>query len=153
MPQYRTHLVGGVISCVILYSILSYARLLYAPVWQLFVCALFGSLFPDVDTKSVIQRICFYIVIGLLILFIAMQRMYAAATLSVMACVPLIVRHRGLFHRLSFVAILSGSVVLVVAAHEPRLTSALLCNMAFFLVGVLSHLMLDFGITNYKRYW
>ena len=144
MPGYRGHIVGGVAVCAPMVLIFhSYATPMVVVWW--FALAIAGALFPDVDTKSKGQkwfyRIMFLVLIGLLLF----KRFALFATFSLMASLPLIVNHRGVFHRLWFVV----SVPLIAAATfdwygVTPFNDALIASL-FFIAGAVSHLVMDFG--------
>lgn len=150
MPGYRTHLGGGVASAVILYCVLPIPPVLLERIIECFVCALAGSLFPDVDTKSKGQKY-FYSVLAVVAVVLLYARHYrVVAFVSVASFVPLLVPHRGLLHRAWFVAgvplALYGWYVLTTGTVSYRLWH----DTVFFIAGALSHLYLDLG---FKRMW
>lgn len=146
MPGYKGHLIGGAIafSCMI---IMATQCCRYSPTFftavELFVCALLGALFPDVDTKSRGQGIFYRIILCLVCVVLAKKQYISAVVISCAALTPLLVAHRGLFHRPWFLFALPF-VFLVVAAyaginHGWHYT----WHAIFFLAGAFSHLMLD----------
>lgn len=151
MPSYKGHLFGG----IVVYGILLYAIAAYQPTLlsacEWFICALLGSLFPDIDTKSKGQRL-FYQVIVVAALIVWWQRRFTALTiLCITAFLPLLVHHRGLTHRVWFIGALALTVVcyahLYLSAAAARMITF---DVLFFTAGVLSHLCLDLGI---RRMW
>ncbi len=144
MPEHKTHLVIG----LLVYLACMYLLLFFGPIaWprkgELLAYTLIGALFPDIDTKSKIQRMI-YVAFLLLLLFLAYARQYSAATaVGVLACLPLIVRHRGLFHSRLFLGALGAIAVGGTYLYTPSYTGIMACNVIFFLTGAFSHLIAD----------
>jgi len=151
VPNYKGHLLGGIIlySGVILVGALYSTSLCCLAEWLL--CTLLGSLFPDIDTKSKGQKIvyCGLFVAALVLLFL--QKFVILAYLGFAALVPLITNHRGLFHKLWFLVLLmffmSGGMLMVYPHHYYRICT----DSGFFLIGIISHLWLDFGFVRMLR--
>lgn len=145
MPGYRGHLVGGAVVYAPMFFIFhSYATPMVAVLW--FALAIAGALFPDIDTKSKGQkwfyRIMFFVLIGLLLL----RRFALFTVFSLMAGFPLIVNHRGLFHRLWFVVLVPLVVVATFDCYKVTSFDDALIASLFFIAGAVSHLVLDFGL-------
>lgn len=151
MPNYKSHISGGFLIFVLM-SVLIVPR--YHPslftMIEWLTCTMAGSLFPDIDTKSRGQRYFYILMILLIILFIASHRYTHLAVISTLSVVPLLVPHRGVFHRLWFVIIipLIGWGVLVV--YFPSLYTALFFDTIFFIAGAISHLWLDMGLHMFR---
>jgi len=146
MPGYKTHLVGGLaVYGVTLYLLRSYCgSALVAAEWLLFCLA--GSLFPDVDTKSKGRTFFYHILLGILIVFAVQRKFLAMGAVAIFALVPLITRHRGLFHQIWFVIGLPVIVAFIIGFYATGHTRIIMFNTLFFIVGAISHLFLDFGI-------
>jgi len=147
MPGHRTHLVGGLaVYGITLYLLRSYCTSTFvAAEWLLFILA--GSLFPDIDTKSKGQKYL-YLILVITIIILAIQRKFLImAVLSVAAFIPIITRHRGLFHKTWFVVGFPASIGVLVSIYAPAYTRVAFFDTLFFVLGGLSHLVLDFGIT------
>jgi len=106
MPGYKAHLAGGLaVSVPMLYLLRHQAGSPgVAALWIGF--ALAGSLFPDIDTTSKGQKwfFRFWLVILLLLLFFKKYALFIASAL--LATAPLIVNHRGLFHKSWFLILI-----------------------------------------------
>lgn len=146
MPGYRQHLIGGVALYLLLLVLLreQCSSSLVAGEWL--VCALLGSLFPDIDIKSKGQQL-FYTLTGIAIVgLIFSNRMHMLPVIGIGAVVPPLVRHRGLFHRAWFLVLLSGVIWIIAAFYAPEHREPLFFDVLFFLSGALSHIWLDMGI-------
>lgn len=150
MPGYKGHLVGGAVSYLLLLSILMSQHTTVPTLFGWLMCSLAGSLFPDVDITSKGQKILFRILFVLFITLLIMQRMRAALGVSIVSFVPLLVHHRGLFHRFWFIALIGFIPVVYVHIYAPNLYVGFLCGALFFIFGAYSHLYLDVG---FKRMW
>ncbi len=146
MPGYKEHLLGGAAAFGVTFAIIGSccASRLTAGEWLL--CSLLGSLFPDVDIKSKGQKVFYSILLVVLIVLIIKQRLDLLAGLSLCAVVPLIVRHRGIFHNPLFVAALPFTVWFLLQTVFPDYKHILFYDTLFFVVGAISHLILDRGL-------
>jgi len=146
MPGYRAHLVGGVVAYGITLSLLvSYCSSVFlAAEWLLF--ALAGSLFPDVDTKSKGQKLLYQILFIILIVLALQRKFFPAAVISILAIIPLVVRHRGLFHRFWFVVCLPLLAAAAIGFYAPQYARIVIFDAIFFIAGAISHLFLDFVV-------
>jgi len=151
MPGYRAHLVGGMaVYGLTLYLLRSYCGSTFvAAEWLLFTLA--GSLFPDIDTKSKGQKFLYQILLIILIVLAIQRKFVIMAILSVTAIIPIIARHRGIFHRWWFVIGLPAIVALIIAISAPQYTKIILFDAIFFIVGGISHLVMDFTVSYFKR--
>lgn len=146
MPGYKGHLIGGVAAYTILFLLIPERDIsMYtATKWLFFSLA--GSLFPDIDTKSKGQKLFYWIIFFFFIVAITQQNFVACTVMGIIAIVPLLVKHRGLFHSLWFVVGCPLGVAILIAAYFPGLSELLFLDTTFFIFGALSHLLLDFGI-------
>lgn len=143
MPSYRGHLVGGAaVYLGILQIIKSYEPSLSIVLQGFFFCML-GSLFPDVDIKSKGQKLFYMIAFLALCYFLLHQRFDLFIALSLLSTVPLLVKHRGLFHQTWFLIFISLSTALFIGSYNDDYSSWAMQNALFFLAGALSHIILD----------
>lgn len=115
------------------------------------LCTLAGSLFPDIDIKSKGQKL-FYrgIVFALLFLFFY-GKPQTGLVVGLIALTPLLTNHRGLFHRLWFIILLSFASWWGLSVRFSHLQYALLYDLLFFCSGAISHLWLDMGFKRMVR--
>ncbi len=147
MPNYKKHIAGGFAGYLIILSLIikSYNPTLTTAL-QWLLSTIIGSLFPDIDTKSKFQKIFYF---GLLILFIILTIQNNSNLLifiSFLGLIPLVVNHRGIFHKLWFILLLSALIIFVTNLYAPAKIEFISLNLLFFLIGVISHLWLDLGI-------
>ena len=145
MPGYRGHLVGGALAFGALYVCL---RTVGAPVVMTgpcFLAALAGALFPDVDVKSKGQKYLYWLLLIIFIILIIENKLDILALFALLSIVPMIVNHRGLFHRPWFIIFSSLGLWIIVSAFHPEWARELFCIVLFFIAGGISHLWLDFG--------
>jgi membrane-bound metal-dependent hydrolase YbcI (DUF457 family) len=144
MPGYQGHLAGGVATFfIVLPAALSSAPdVITLAEWFLF--ALGGALVPDVDIKSKGQRY-FYCALLLLFLFCLMNGWYEpVAWCSLVAFLPMLTTHRGIFHRVWFVIGAPLLLLYVLYAMDKKIGEKLLWHTLFFIAGALSHIVLDY---------
>lgn len=154
MPGYKGHLAGGVVTFgAILYAMrmldISYDQ---AQITSWCISCLAGCLFPDIDVKSKGQNVFYTIMLFLLLalLWCGYQRMFIA--LSIASVIPMIVRHRGIFHKLWFIVSAPLLAAFSVAALYPCYNSMIISNALFFIAGAISHLWLDVGLRRMLRF-
>lgn len=153
MPGYKMHLVGGTVAFwLLLYatkaadaSVLTYAE------W--YCWALFGSLFPDIDTKSKGQKLFYSALVVVLVYLLIKRAMLLFPFLSLMGLLPLLTNHRGLFHRVWFVVLCPLMLIWYAKMYAATYVLSTTWAMLFFGVGALSHLLLDFGPVRMWRRW
>jgi len=153
MPGYKAHLLGGLaVYGITIYLLRSHCGSMFvAAEWLLFTLA--GSLFPDIDTKSKGQMFLYQILLIILVI-LAIQRKFLIMTfLSIAAVIPIIARHRGLFHQPWFVVGLPTVTAIAIALYAPAYTKVIMFDALFFILGGLSHLVMDcgFGVFFKKR--
>lgn len=153
MANYKGHLVGGVVAwSITFYLVISCSAPTAITGLQWFLLTLAGSLFPDIDTKSKGQYYFYWFMLGALVFLVVNNRLAAASFLGIFSCAPLLVRHRGIFHRFWFIVTLVVAVTIFIHVYTSILLSALMFNALFFLVGVFSHLVLDVGFARALRW-
>lgn len=147
MPNYKTHLVGGFATFIALLLVLKSANTTAFNVIQWLIICLLGSLFPDVDTKSKIQKIFYTGFVILLFFLMSLNKLKLALFLSIISLSPLVVNHRGIFHKAWFIILIT--VAFVFFSVEIKLfhsCSEITIPALFFTAGALSHIVLDMGI-------
>lgn len=154
MPGYKGHLVGGTVAfAAALYAVHS-AGVIFTDMQgvQWFASALAGCLFPDVDVKSKGQNLFYKGMLCLLLMMLFYGYHRPFMMVSVAAMVPMIVRHRGIFHRIWFIIGMPLILALFLAASYPAYESTIMYNTSFFIVGAISHLWLDLGFKRMLRF-
>ena len=156
MPKYKTHLFAGFITFAFLKQ---FSRIIQIPpnpftahetVILLFFC-LFGSLFPDIDTKSKIQKI-FYIFFFLAIFVLLINKNWLLLGISsLIAMTPLLVNHRGIFHRLWFITSIAIATGILFANFHNQYQHIVLYSVLFFSAGAFSHIALDYGVIRFIK--
>lgn len=147
MSNYKGHLTGGVICYGMFIGLIALASGIPSP-WALvewLVCAIGGALFPDIDIKSKGQKTFYWGLLGAYLLLILAGRLEVLAFISIIAIAPMIVKHRGIFHRLWFVVSFPLLFAFWLSICMPNYTGAILLDACFFIAGAVSHLWLDFG--------
>jgi len=151
MPNYKKHLAGG----SLVYALVTYVSisLELLPVnlnlqLQTLAACLIGSLFPDIDTKSKIQKMIYFVILISVIFLMIAGLEYQAALLAALSMLPLIVSHRGLFHRMWFILLCIGLGNFLCYSNQTCIIKNHIWLSFFFLIGVISHIWLDMG---YKK--
>lgn len=154
MPNYKAHIGGGVVFffislCIAIYYCTFNVEFSLGVQWL--ASCIFGALFPDIDTKSKIQRFVYIGMLGFL-LFLAYQKqssLFIAVTF--LAMVPLIVNHRTLFHRPIFILFIGLTAATLLTMYQPSLKIIFFSNAFFFIIGCISHIFLDKGFKGVFR--
>ncbi len=153
--MYKDHLLGGFAAgAALLFVISNYLMKQTMPLttaieWVLF--ALAGSLFPDVDIKSKGQKLFYRLIVALILISLYKNNINLAVYLALFSILPVLVRHRGLFHTVWFVIALPSAGAFLATSYFPLYRNALLYDASFFIVGALSHLIMDFGYKGFIR--
>lgn len=147
MAQGKDHIVAGV-TIWLLFVYLFRACITSIIVLSLsLVCVIAGSLFPDIDIKSKGQKL-FYGLMAPAYIFLCAQGQYALCFLvGLFAFLPILSTHRGLFHRLWFIIAFAALWGFAFAHVLPHYTDLIFMCAIFFMLGSLSHLVLDFGFS------
>ena len=152
MPKYKTHLAGGFITFLVVLIIWSSIQSLKFGsnfhISHLFLylgSCLLGSLFPDIDTKSLIQKYVYFFTFFVIVITILLKQWMLASFLGVIAFIPILVNHRKLTHRKWFVVVIPLSVPILTFHYNQALIYPVFTAYLFFLAGAFSHLLLDFG--------
>ena len=145
MPGYRAHLlVGAAVAAPLAYVCQSQASSpTVIALWVGF--ALAGSLFPDIDTKSKGQKWFYRFWLAALLLLLLLKQYLLFVACALLASAPLVVNHRGLFHKSWFLILAPCLVAAAFVWYMPGSWKAVFFATLFFVAGTLSHLLLDFG--------
>lgn len=153
MPGYKGHLAGGCVAFSLAMIMLYHKCPSSTVAFQWLGSTLAGSLFPDIDIKSKGQKYFYWIVLLIIGLLTIKQQYQLLALCSVFSVLPMLVKHRGLFHRVWFVIGMPLSVWFLVSTYMPGYTYPMFYYTLFFVLGALSHLWLDLGIKQMLRRW
>jgi len=153
MPSYRVHLVGGLITYLGILQLIKYSEPSVHTIFQGLVFCLLGALFPDVDVKSKGQKVFYTFLLVFLIYLVIMQKHCLFVSVSFLGIVPILVRHRGVFHHIWFLLSIALSATLCVKVMCGFYANVMMANCWFFFAGAVSHVVLDRVGTRLKRYW
>lgn len=145
MANYKGHLVGGLVGFTAIIFLFSLYTGTDHIIFLWLACCLGGALFPDIDIKSKGQQLFYKIMVGVVLLCVLFNYIQVALILSVCSFTPLLVRHRGLFHKLWFLLLISVSGCYTLILFFPRYSELILSCTAFFALGIITHLWLDLG--------
>jgi len=152
MSSYKVHLLGGAATFGLLSLVtpLILAHNMQAHHQVLLLgLTLLGSIFPDIDIASKIQKMFFKIMFVILPLLLFFK--YFLTFICVCAtCLGLIlIKHRTLTHRTWFLFALALACATVVSIKSPLLTEFAFVAGLYFFLGAISHLLLDYGVKQY----
>lgn len=153
MPNYKCHLVGGLCAYLIVFFGLIGAHVVsFATAFEWLLFALAGALFPDIDIKSKGQKLFYWIVLLLMIVLLARGHTQPLIIIAVLSMLPLVVRHRGIFHRLWFIIFIPVITAVILCHYFPYCHTTILYDCLFFIAGAISHLWLDLGLRRMLRW-
>jgi len=146
MSNYKGHLAGGLFAYfIVLYFIIAAQTISLATGFEWLLFTLAGALFPDVDIKSKGQKIFYYVMLVLMLVLIVHNQTQTLVIVAILAMVPLLVRHRGIFHKLGFVLLVPLIIGVLLCSQVPHCSRVIMHDVLFFIAGAISHLWLDFG--------
>ncbi|MBD3272941.1 hypothetical protein GF385_01145 [Candidatus Dependentiae bacterium] len=146
MPKYKTHLSFGFLTFFIVFFILNFINISNNYIFLYLGACLLGSLFPDIDTKSMIQKFFYFFLFFVVIWAIFIKNWQIAAFIGLLALIPMIVNHRKLTHRIWFVIIVPFFIPIIVYHYNKNMLYPAFFSYVFFVCGAVSHIWLDFGI-------
>ncbi len=157
MPGYKVHVGAGALfyaGALFIVSSMFVLNPSFFTALEWFFCCILGALFPDVDTKSKGQIIFYELVSICLLFFLWKSEIAAFIWVSLLSMVPVLVRHRGLFHKVWFVILTPFVGSLALLFCYPVNSTLLLGYSFFFAVGALSHIFFDtwgtkFGLSSH----
>ena len=153
MPGYKGHMLGAFVFLGLSLMASAAAGFVFQPalVAQAAFFVFLGALFPDIDTKSKGQKLFYAVLCAFIIGLFVYKKYYAGLALALLGFLPLFSNHRALFHKFWFAGIVAGALMIGCAFYCPAYTNVGIRNGMFFLVGVLSHLILDFGLRGFLK--
>jgi hypothetical protein len=151
MPGYRAHLITGLVTYLVLVHLLKSAEPSASTLVLGLMFCLCGALFPDIDVKSKGQKL-FYILLLCLLIYLMIEEKYCMfAVMSFLGIIPLLVRHRGVFHYIWFLTAMACAFSLMVKSFCGSVEQIMLNNVWFFFAGSVSHVLLDRAGTKCKQ--
>ncbi|MBU4269499.1 metal-dependent hydrolase [Candidatus Dependentiae bacterium] len=152
MPQYKTHLLAGFFVFLLIFLLFQSTNIFGHYSFLYMISCLLGSLFPDIDTKSMIQKFLYFILFAITIVAVLSKQWEIAVIISLISLIPLIVNHRKLTHRIWFVILIPFAIPIVTFHYNKAIILPIFVSYLFFVLGAISHILLDFGIfKTFKR--
>lgn len=152
MPSYRGHVFAGMGTYLVVLHLVKSGTPTTAMIIQGLLFCLLGSLFPDIDIKSKGQLVFYKLIFIALVYCLFVWRWDIFATISMLAVMPLLVKHRGIFHQIWFLLIITFGIILLTKAFYKDQEALYVANSLFFFAGSLSHVLLDRLGSKIKRY-
>ena len=152
MASYRGHLVGGVLTFgLVLFMRPELTELGLIKLTIALTITLLGSLFPDIDTKSMGQKVFYSLLAVCLVPTICAQSWGLLTIFMILGLVPILVPHRGLTHSPYFLLIAPLFIIWLLSAIDARFILLPGYLYFFFVAGAMSHLILDYSPTQLAR--
>ncbi len=146
MPNYKAHLVGGAVSFGLVLWTTSMIPALSVPLdylpWALGL-TLLGSLFPDIDVPSKIQRLFFLVAAGGIFYTLLSYNMRHFSFLAVAILFVAFLTHRTITHKPFFLIALALIPTLWLCYFYSAYAFLAFGLYLYFIVGCLSHVLLD----------
>ena len=155
MPNYKTHLVGGLVTFLCIVPATTSTSLLTSPSPEelfVYLCVcLLGSIFPDIDVKSKMQRLFYGAATLAIVLTLLSQAWTLFFIISFCAVIVAMLRHRTITHQIWFLIAIPGIIALYLS-HLKSIDFNLIASIyLFFVGGALSHVILDKTLTAFKK--
>lgn len=109
------------------------------------LASILGGLFPDIDIKSKGQQLLYAMLIPFLAAALLAQQILLSILLGALGVLSPLLPHRGITHELWFVIAAPLIGPALIAMYCPEYTDFAAMCYVFFVVGAVSHLVLDFG--------
>lgn len=145
MPGYKGHIAGATVFFGVTIYLLQSLNPSVATLSEWLLCTYAGALFPDIDVKSKGQKFFYWVIAAIMVILLLQKRFVLMIGVASLALLPMLVRHRGLFHRLGFLIFLVACVAIGLTVAWPEYTTIIFLDALFFLLGVVSHLWFDMG--------
>lgn len=152
MPNYKGHIAGGFVAYGIALCLATCCSASWATSLEWLLFTLAGSLFPDIDIKSKGQKLFYRLMFVVLLILMYQRRVVLAASIGVLCMVPMIVRHRGMLHKLWFVILFPSLLAFVCTLYVPCYAPMIAQDAFFFIMGAVSHVWLDVGLRRMLRW-
>jgi hypothetical protein len=154
MPNYKVHLIGGGASFLLMSQITSFIfsyQFIDKNIIPCFAICLLGSIFPDIDIHSKMQKMFFLMMPIVFITTIMSKNLNLFFAMAGMVVIITIIKHRTLTHQAWFLIAIPGLAVLYVSYHYPSIFDDLIILYVFFIGGGLSHIFLDKVQTKFRK--
>lgn len=155
MPNARGHLIGGAVFYAALGALPWTAKFLpFSNPTQVFVglpFCLFGALFPDIDTHSEGRKLLNLLTFAGIAMACHYKRYTAALLLAPLPLFARLASHRGITHNPLFVTIVPAMFIYAIRPHAPWIPDINKKYYTAFIVGAISHIVLDIAQTALKR--
>ena len=153
MPNYKSHLVGGALAFTgtlkLTYSLWNQPTVIQIPVC-LAICLL-GSLFPDIDVTSKMQRLFYLAAAITLPVTLLYQQWTLFFVITGVAFFITYLRHRTLTHNMWFIISMPALLLLYLSHQNKAIFNQAFLWYLYFVAGALSHVILDKTVTTFKR--
>lgn len=156
MPNARGHLIGGA-SFFSLCALVPFLknRLPFSSPEKIIIglaFCLLGALFPDIDTHSEGRKLLNLLIFAGIAIACHLKHFVAALMLAPIPLFARLASHRGITHNIIFVSIVPAMVIYTIRPHAPWIPDINPGYYYSFLVGAISHIVLDFTQTALKRF-
>ncbi len=155
MPNHRTHLVAGLASAAALIYVLNHINAnLFQAMWHMPLCiglALTGSIFPDIDIDSKMQRLFWPVIAIVLFAALLKSKFYLFFILVACTFLVMLIKHRTITHRYWFIIGFPLALAWYLATMKVQSPFVYICAL-FFIIGACSHIFLDRTMSRLKRY-
>lgn len=155
MPNYKTHLVGGLASFFLVFSGIATCL----PTLQLsleililaLVLSLVGSIFPDIDIPSKMQKWFYISSIGLIFYSLFLKNKLFFALVCTTIVIVTFLTHRTITHKPLFISVFGLIPTCTGIYCFPEHAQEFISLYAYFTAGSLSHIFLDKAMTFIKK--
>ncbi len=155
MPNYKTHLIGGLISFALVIRLAA----LYMPIFNIstslvpiaFALSMIGSIFPDIDVPSKMQKWFFIASFGGVLITLLTKHYHLFALIGICILFVAFLTHRTITHKPAFLVMFSLIPALYACYSTPEYTYTAFALYLYFTTGCLSHVLFDRILSRFKR--
>lgn len=150
MPSYKGHIVGGIAAFFIVHhtliKVLHYQPLNPKEIFLAVSFCVLGALFPDIDIKSVGQKIFYGLLTIVTFTSIIAKQWTIIPLFSLLGIFPIFTKHRGITHTIWFALSAPLLIPLVILYCSPQYDKTAWLLYSYFASGALSHILLDYTL-------
>lgn len=155
MPNYKTHLVAGLACFFIVARVTSNSLPSLALPLSLLpaglLLSLIGSIFPDIDVPSKMQKWFYFACIGAVGLAIWSKSHVLMASIGTGIVFVTFLTHRTITHKPAFLALIALVPTLIATYLLPNHANNAFSLYSYFITGCLSHILLDRLLTRFNK--
>jgi hypothetical protein len=149
MPNYKVHLTAGLVITAIAIKTLTYFNIHLTAIQALLgtLSCLLGSIFPDIDTTSKMQKLFYVAAFSIILFSLFIQNWFLFIGIGISSIFIVFLHHRQLTHHTWFVLALPLSIAGYLYFYEKLPVKLTFFCTILFSLGAIGHIILDLAVT------